>query len=186
MPGVVDTDALQAALAALTARGRSTPDSDRAATVLAFRVLGAAEGQAKQAQTGATPEDSDEHDVLIAEAFGAAGCESELDALDLVRWRAQLLSHALDYVDLGGPYGARDRMMGTIGVTAATLARMVDAAYVMRHPESDAAEQKAAAETWWAATDRLRQAIGIGTGEVQLAPDHGHEHGPQGCPSCSC
>lgn len=197
MPGLLDTDALHAALDALTARpggstvGSTSPaESDRAATTLAFRVLGAAEGQAMRAQAAGGPGAVDlassvgvsTDEVLIAEAFGAAGCEGELDALALLRWRAGGLSQALDYVDLGGPYGVRDRMMGTIGVTAAALARMVAAAYVMRDPESKAVDQREAAETWWAATESLRQALG--TEEVKPAPEQGHQHGPQGCPDC--
>ncbi len=52
-------------------------------------------------------------------------------------WRARELSRALDFINLGGPRGTDDAMMHPIVVTAAALADLVTASFVIRDSNSE-------------------------------------------------
>ena len=177
MPRLLDADALQAALAALG--GRTDPDSrslseqpDKLFAALSFRLVGAAESVAMKAG-GAT--DGTDDEALVAETLGAAGCDSELDALGLLYWRASFLSQAVEYIDIGGPHGAPDPVLQTIGVTAAALTAMLAAARSLRDPDTGLGVVSAeAAEGWRAAIESLREVVG--EEDDRSDPHAGHDH----------
>jgi hypothetical protein len=186
MPALLDADALRPVLAALGVNVTPTPSSwpvpDGLAAALAFSLVGAAENHAMAAQQaandiGATT--ADDAARLTGETLGAAGCASELDALDLLRWRATCLSQALSYVDVGGPWGAVDPMMHAIVVTAEALAGLMTACHKMRDPSSGPADTHDAAEEWWAAIGSLGEVAHMSA--TQSSVDHEHD----GC-ECDC
>jgi hypothetical protein len=181
VPAPLNDDGLHHVLAALGVRvtptAASWPEPDGLTAALAFSLVGAAESQAMvvlQAATEAGAKGADDMARLTGETLGAAGCASELDALDLLRWRAACLSQALEYVDVGGPWGAVDPMMHAIVVTAEALAGLMTACHKMRDPSSGPAETHDAAEEWWAAVGSLGEVAHMSATQSGCA-DESHE-----------
>lgn len=138
----------------------------------AFRALGAAENQAMAAERAAVAAGATDGDVegFTAEALGAADCQEYLDALRLLSWRAQELSRALDFINLGGPRGTEDAMMYPIVVTAAALAGLVTASFVIRDTTSENAARDDAAASWRSAIGELSRLTGNEPIELAAAP----------------
>jgi hypothetical protein len=128
----------------------------------AFRALGAGEKDAMTAEIAATAAGASERDVerFTAEALGAAGCEEHLDALRLLSWQARRLSLALDFINIGGPRGSEDAMMLPIVVTAAALADLVTASFVIRDSSSENSARDEAAQKWREAIKELGRLTG--------------------------
>jgi hypothetical protein len=136
----------------------------------AARAVGAAEAAAMRAESAAVAAGASGSDIegFTAEALGAAGCEEYLDALQLLSWRAQGLSRALDFINLGGPRGTDDAMMLPIVVTASALADLVTASFVIRDPNSENSARDDAAVTWRDAIKALSRLTG--NEPIELAP----------------
>jgi hypothetical protein len=128
----------------------------------AFAVLGGAERDAMRAEAAAVARGAGESDLvaLSAEALGAAGCQEHLDALHLLSWRAGELRRSLELIDLGGPRGTEDAMMVPVVVTAAALAELAQALYVIRNPDSENAARDGAVEAWREAFTQLARLTG--------------------------
>jgi hypothetical protein len=158
-----------------------SPQIDRDAirrAAAACQVVGAAEYAAMVAETAALAGGASEADLegFTAEALGAAGCQEDLDALRLLSWRARGLSRALDFINVGGPRGTEDAMLLPIVVTAAALADLVTASFVIRDPDSENSDRDDAAASWRDAIRELSRLTGNEPVELATAP-HDHSHG---------
>jgi len=138
----------------------------------AFAALGSAEAAAMAAERAARAARAGEADIegFTAEALGAAGCDEYLDALRLLSWRARDLSHALDFINIGGPRGTDDAMMLPIVVTAAALADLVTASFTIRDSTSENAARDEAAASWRDAIKELSRLTGNEPIELATAP----------------
>lgn len=138
----------------------------------AFRALGSAEHQAMGAETAARAAGASEGDIesFTAETLGEADCQEYLDALRLLSWRAQELSRALEFINLGGPRGTEDAMMYPIVVTAAALADLVTASFVIRDTNSENSARDDAAGSWRDAIKQLSRLTGNEPIELAASP----------------
>jgi hypothetical protein len=157
----------------------SAPAPDAAAhrealrrAVATFASLGGAERAAMAAETQARSDGATDGDLegFTAEVLGAAGCEEYLDALRLLSWRARGLSRALEFINLGGPRGTEDAMMLPIVVTAAALADLATASFVIRDPDSENSARDDAAASWRDAIGELTRLTGNAPIELSTGP----------------
>ena len=137
-------------------------EQSRRQALSAFRALGVAEHEAMSSEVAATAAGASEGDVegFTAESLGAAGCEEYLDALRLLSWQARGLSRALDFINIGGPRGSEDAMMLPIVITAAALADLVTASFVIRDSTSESSARDQAAQSWREAIKELSRMTG--------------------------
>jgi hypothetical protein len=144
----------------------------------ASQVVGSAEYAAMVAETAAGAGGATESDLegFTAETLGAAGCQEYLDALRLLSWRARGLSRALEFINVGGPRGTEDAMMLPILVTAAALADLVTASFVIRDPDSENSARDDAAASWRDAMRELSRLTGNEPVELATTPQHDHDH----------
>jgi hypothetical protein len=113
-------------------------DTKFQAAQLAHALVGAVEAHATRAEdayraAGAGPADLTQASLL---AFAGVNCQTEVDELALINWRATRLAGVLGALDFSGPFprkgevGSGDVLIRTIRLVAAALSGMTSAACV--------------------------------------------------------
>lgn len=109
---------------------------------LAHALVGVVEAHATRAEeayraAGAGPADLVQASLM---AFAGVNCQSEVDELALIHWRATRLAGVLGALDFSGPFprkgttGSGDALIRTIPLVAAALSGMTSAAHVAVNP----------------------------------------------------
>ncbi len=139
--------------------------------VAAFGAVGAAEREAmtREAAVAGGASEAD-LEAFTAETLAAAGCDEYLDALRLLSWRARGLGRALEFINLGGPRGTEDAMMLPIVVTAAALADLTTASFIIRDSNSENSDRDDAAASWRDAIRELTRLTGNEPIELATRP----------------
>lgn len=117
-------------------------DTDLQAAQLAHALVGVVEAHATRAEeayraVGAEPADLIQASLM---AFAGVNCQTEVDELALIHWRATRLAGVLSALDFGGPFprkggiGSGDALIRTIRLVAAALSGMTSAAQVSANP----------------------------------------------------
>ena len=107
-------------------------DTQLQAAQMAHALVGAAEAHATRAEqvyrdAGAEPPDITQASLM---AFAGVNCQSEVDELALIQWRATRLAGALGALDFSGPIkrqdevGSGDSLIRTMRLVAAALSGM--------------------------------------------------------------
>lgn len=98
-------------------------------------------------------------------AFAGVNCQSEVDELALINWRATRLAGVLGALDFGGPFprrgevGSGDVLIRTIRLVAAALSGMTSAACVSVNPLRSSGETAAAGQALSKAMNCLEEAL---------------------------
>lgn len=146
----------------------TSPEADHElqAAQLAHALLGAAEGHATRAEQAYREAGADTPDLTQASlmSFAAVNCQSEVDELALLAWRATRLAGALGALDFSGPIardgdvGSGDTLIRTMRLTAAALSGMTEAARVKVNPLRGDGDAAQAGQTLAKAMAALEQA----------------------------
>ena len=132
---------------------------------LAHALVGAVEAHATRAEdayraAGASPADMIQASLM---AFAGVNCQTEVDELALINWRATRLAGVLGALDFGGPFprkgevGSEDMLIRTIRLVAAALSGMTSAACVSVNPRRGPGEAAVAGQALSKAMSCLTQ-----------------------------
>ena len=141
-------------------------DTDLQVAQLAHALVGVVEAHATRAEeayraAGAEPADLIQTSLM---AFAGVNCQSEVDELALINWRATRLAGVVGALDFGGPFprkgaiGSGDALMRTIRLVAAALSGMTRAALVSANPRRGDGDATIAGETLFKAMGALEEA----------------------------
>lgn len=141
-------------------------DTDLQVAQLAHALVGVVEASATRAEeayraAGAEPADLIQTSLM---AFAGVNCQSEVDELALINWRATRLAGVVGALDFGGPFprkgaiGSGDALMRTIRLVAAALSGMTRAAFVSANPRRGDGDAAIAGETLFKAMGALEEA----------------------------
>lgn len=129
-------------------------DQEFQSAQLAHALVGAAEAHARRAEQAYRDAGAQSPDLTQASlmAFAGVNCQSEVDELALISWRATRLAGALSTLDFSGPItrrgeiGSGDSLIDTLRLVAAALSGMATTAHISRNPRRGAGEAAAAGQ----------------------------------------
>ncbi|MDQ1492280.1 MAG: hypothetical protein QOD57_3289 [Actinomycetota bacterium] len=125
-------------------------DTDIQVAQMAHALVGVVEAHATRAEEAYRAAGAQPGDIIQASlmAFAGVNCQSEVDELALIHWRATRLAGVLGALDFPGPFprqghiGSGDALIRTIRLFAAALSGMTSAAHAAANPwraDTDAA-----------------------------------------------
>ncbi|MFN2504270.1 MAG: hypothetical protein ABR540_08575 [Acidimicrobiales bacterium] len=141
-------------------------DTDLQVAQMAHALVGVVEAHATRAEEAYRAAGAEPADLIQASlmAFAGVNCQSEVDELALINWRATRLAGVVGALDFGGPFprkgaiGSGDALMRTIRLVAAALSGMTRAALVSANPLRGDGDAAIAGETLFKAMGALEEA----------------------------